>query len=93
MKLSPCGVDCTTCHLLDKCGKDCNESQGKPFYLEGIGLEVCDIYGCVRNQKNLNHCGECDELPCQIFFDWKDPDFTDEEHKKDIEQRVERLKK
>jgi hypothetical protein len=94
MKLSPCGVDCSSCHLFDKCKKDCNESQGKPFYItdSSIGLEVCDIYDCVRNKKNLKHCGECEDLPCQIFFDWKDPDFTDEEHQEDIKQRVDRLK-
>ena len=25
-------------------------------------------------------------------FDWKDPDFTDQEHQEDIKQRVDRLK-
>ncbi len=93
MKLSPCGVDCTSCHLLEKCQKSCNESQGKPFYIKDIDMEVCAIYDCVCNQNALTHCGHCSELPCQIYFDWKDPDFSDEEHKKDIEKRVERLKK
>ncbi|MCL2167473.1 MAG: hypothetical protein FWH49_09345, partial [Clostridiales bacterium] len=33
-------------------------------------------------------CGECAEVPCQLFYDWKDPSMSDEEHRQAVATNV-----
>jgi hypothetical protein len=44
------------------------------------------------NKKGFKTCAECSELPCQIYYDWKDPSMTDEAHIQSIKDRVLLLK-
>ena len=92
MLLSPCGIDCETCPLKDQCSGGCRASGGKPFYIKDFGVEICPIYDCAVNKHGYQTCGECADVPCQIFFDWKDPSMTDEEHRETIEKNVAALK-
>ena len=92
MNFSPCGIDCDTCPLKDQCSGGCFGIEGKPFYLKDFGVEVCPMYDCAVNQKGYKSCGECADLPCQIFYDWKDPSMTDEEHIQGVNDRVAGLK-
>lgn len=89
---SPCGIDCTTCNDLGKTCAGCKEIKGKVFWTAYFGIDICPIYDCSVNQKGLKHCGECSELPCQIYYDSKDPSLTDEEHEKSIMDRAKILK-
>jgi len=41
---------------------------------------------------NYNSCGQCSELPCNKFIDLKDPEISDEQHYKSIDERASRLK-
>ena len=92
MNLSPCGIDCDACHLKEKCGNGCQNSCGKPFYIENFGVTCCPIYDCSVNKKGYKTCGECPDLPCQLFFDWKDPSMSDEEHREGVNTNVALLK-
>ncbi len=92
MSLSPCGIECNGCSYAESCSGGCHESGGKPFYIKEFGIEVCPMFDCAVNQKGYKTCGECSELPCKIFFDWKDPSMSDEEHVKSINDRVKILK-
>jgi len=92
MNLSPCGIDCDACPLKEKCGNGCQVSCGKPFYIKDFGVECCPIYDCSVKTKGYKTCGECSDLPCQIFFDWKDPSMSDEEHKEAVNKNVALLK-
>ena len=92
MYLSPCGIRCDECPYLEQCGGNCSECGGKPFYAEDFGIEVCPMYDCAVNQRGYTTCGECPELPCQLFYDWKDPEMTEEAHLQSIKDRVEDLK-
>jgi len=92
MYLSACGVDCEKCPLKDQCGGNCHAVKGVPFFLKDFGVEVCPLYDCAVNKKGLKTCAECAELPCQLFYDWKDPSMSDEEHLKSVEERVGYLK-
>ena len=84
---APCGIYCGDCHFLgDKCS-GCTDVQGKPFYLEQFGMEVCQMYDCSVNRKGQEHCGYCDELPCETFLSTRDPAFTDEEFEAQLKQR------
>ena len=91
MILAPCGIDCETCDYFKDCG-GCHAIKGKPFYLKDFGVEVCPMYDCPINKKNYKSCAECHDLPCKIFYDWKDPSMTDEAHLNSINARVKVLK-
>lgn len=92
MLLAPCGVDCGGCHLSKQCGGSCYGIKGKPFYLKDFGVETCPLYDCPVNQNGFKTCAECEKLPCELFYSWKDPSMSEEQHLESIEQRVKSLK-
>ena len=91
MLLSPCGADCESCDYLGSCG-GCRATKGKPCYIKGVGMEVCPLYDCPVNKKGYGSCSKCSELPCKIFYDWKDPNMTDEAFLNSVNERVKALK-
>ena len=98
MNISCCGIDCQKCmdvlssNYPGQSCAGCNAVEGKIFWTQYMNLDVCPIYNCCRNEKQLAHCGLCAELPCQIYFDAKDPSMSEEEHQKGIADRVAVLK-
>jgi len=63
MKLSICGLDCETCSYVQETNcPGCHACKGKMFWGE------CDVYLCAIN-KNLPHCGKCEEFPCAMLKD------------------------
>ena len=42
---------------------------------------------------NVCNCGECSDVPCKIWFDTRDPIFSDEEFSENVTMRVQTLKK
>ncbi len=92
-RMSPCGVDCGACEYYpNDCG-GCFAIKGKVFWTEFVGADICPIYDCAVNDKELKHCGGCNELPCRRYFDNADPAYTEEEHIADTNRRVILLKK
>jgi len=97
MDLSVCGIDCQEAciecnkHLQEPC-KGCNAIKGEIFWTQYLGLDTCPIYNCCINEKHYNNCGECDKLPCEIYFSTKDPSTTDEEFLESIKVRANTLK-
>lgn len=91
--LNVCGADCTGCPSLNKeCQGECGAIKGKVYWAKYLGAEVCPVYACVDSKKYSN-CGECSQLPCEIWQKMKDPSWTDEQHQKSIRDRVALLKK
>ncbi len=89
--ISCCGTDCSKCGCFGNMCKGCNVSLGKVFHApEG---QACPIYECSINQKNLNGCGACENVPCDIWKNTKDPSFSEEEFERNIQERVARLRK
>lgn len=89
--LSCCGTDCKTCGCYGDLCKGCNASEGKVFHApEG---KACPIYACAVNEKGLKSCGQCQEVPCAIWKDTRDPAFSDDEFAANIEKRLETLRK
>jgi len=91
--VSVCGCECSKCDYFKKneC-YGCNKIQGKVWWIQYVHANSCPIYDCVINTKKLNNCGLCSELPCTLWYDLKDPSFTDEKHNQSIVERVKRLK-
>ncbi|HEX2954765.1 MAG TPA: DUF3795 domain-containing protein, partial [Bacillota bacterium] len=65
-----CGLSCAECDMKEK--NQCNgciATEGHPFH------GGCEIAECVK-KKNLQFCGECEHLPCEIISRYS----NDEEH-------------
>lgn len=89
--LSCCGTECVNCQCYGNMYSGCNESAGKVFFMpEG---QTCPIYDCTINNKNMKCCGDCPNVPCDIWRNTKDPSYSDEEFEKNIKERVNRLMK
>lgn len=90
-QISVCGTDCSACYCFGKMCNGCNSCEGKVFHAsEG---KTCSIYDCVRNNRGMQNCGECGELPCKIWFDTRDPKYSDEEFHENVEMRVQTLRR
>jgi hypothetical protein len=93
MLLSACGLKCDECEFYNKNCTGCLNVQGSTFWAkEMMPNKTCPLYDCSVNKKNLGNCGPCDELPCKMFRDMKDPATSDEEHQKSILVRVAALR-
>ncbi len=67
--------------------------EGKPFWAKDMTPSgVCPLYDCAVNKKNLIDCGYCETLPCEMFYEMKDPKVSDEEHRASIQKRITLLK-
>ena len=100
MNISVCGIDCggaciecnsSNPELKESPCMGCNSMEGKIFWTKYINLDVCPIYSCAK-QKQFNHCGKCQHLPCEIYFKIKDPNISEEQHQNSINERVAVLK-
>jgi hypothetical protein len=87
MKLSICGLDCKSCDFYKVQCKGCREVSGKPFWTE----TGCALFECC-SEKGFNTCGDCGELPCKQFIELKDPSISQEQHLREVENRVNRLR-
>lgn len=88
--ISCCGSDCSKCYCYDEMCKGCNAMCGKVFHVPD-GKE-CAIYACCRIKNGFYSCGECEKLPCDLILGTRDPNMSDEEFEKNVQERVERLK-
>ena len=84
---SPCGLYCGPCeHLGEKC-KGCGNQMGKPFWTDMMKIEICPLYDCCVHKRTLEHCGHCDQLPCDLFKNFYDPSLSPEEAKGSVLSR------
>ncbi len=93
-EMSVCGCVCSDCEYLKKSEcSGCFKIKGKVWWASYISATVCPIYACVIDKKKINHCGRCPEIPCQLWRDLKDPNYTDEQHEESMRNRIENFKK
>jgi hypothetical protein len=93
MILSTCGLKCNDCEYFNVTCTGCRSVKGSTFWAKDMmPTKVCPLYDCSVNKKGFKDCGECSELPCALFLNMKDPNTTNEEHKKSIGVRVVLLK-
>ncbi len=79
---SRCGILCSHCGYRDQVNcAGCLHIQ-KPFW-----GEACPVKSCCEKQ-NLEHCGQCDEIPCQLLHS-----FSFDEKQGDDGKRIEQCKK
>ncbi|MDY0319076.1 MAG: DUF3795 domain-containing protein [Candidatus Cloacimonadaceae bacterium] len=91
--ISKCGVICASdCRAYSTECDGCNELDGQVSWAEFYGLNTCPIYACVL-QKGLSTCADCGQAPCQIWYDTRNPDASDQEFMADIRSRLANLHK
>ncbi len=88
-----CGIYCGNCGYLGEQCAGCGYAEGKPFWTTQIPSGICPLYDCCRNQKQLEPCGRCEDLPCTIFQELRDPNMSDEKFEKSLEERQNSLKR
>jgi hypothetical protein len=94
MNISTCGLVCDECPFFKNGCDGCFNVIGKPFWTADTpGFSICPLFDCAVNQRKYRHCGDCEELPCQKFYDLKDPNSTEEEHLASIAKRKDQLKR
>ena len=92
--LSACGLICSECEFFEKQCNGCHAVSGQTFWaLEHMPTKICPLYDCAVNKHNFRVCGDCPEVPCNMFREMKDPSSSDEEHRQGLIDRVARLKK
>jgi len=88
-----CGIYCGACeHLGTRC-QGCGYINGQPFWTSQFKMPSCPLYDCCINNKKLEHCGLCEELPCKTFIELRDPELSDEEAENSILERTNELLK
>jgi len=93
MLISACGLVCSDCPFFKKPCSGCFEVKGKPFWAkEATPNGVCQLFDCSLINHGYRSCGDCSELPCQMFLDLKDPNISQKEHEKSIAKRIEILR-
>lgn len=94
MITSVCGLICNDCTVFPKECHGCLAVEGMPYWTKDVTSNgVCPLYDCAVNQKRYHHCGDCPDLPCQMFVDLKDPAISDAEHRELLKKRVANLRK
>ncbi|MBP2653708.1 MAG: hypothetical protein H6Q73_1277 [Firmicutes bacterium] len=89
--VSVCGVCCEECpHFSIEC-PGCSAILGKVYWAQYIGADCCPIFKCV-SEKGFTTCGDCNKMPCEVWFSLKDPDWSDDEHQKSIADRAAKLR-
>ena len=93
-KLAPvCGTYCGHCGFFGKQCKGCGHVDGRPFWTAQLPAGACPLYDCCRNEKQKQHCGLCEEFPCEQFLTLRDPTLSDVEFEKSLQARRAALKR
>lgn len=92
LMFGPCGINCETCYDYKSNCSGCRSTEGKAYWTSYSGLDVCPIYRCCTESRGHSSCGECSKLPCQLFYDTRDPAVSAEAHAADVLLRVGRLR-
>ena len=93
MNISTCGLVCDECEFFGNKCNGCKAIKGQTFWaLEMMPTKTCPLYDCAVNQHKYSDCGDCKELPCELFLKMKDPNSTEEEHQESLKKRVSILK-
>ncbi len=88
--LTCCGTECEKCGAYGSLCQGCNEVGGKVFHApEG---KACPIYQCSVSKNKYATCAACDNLPCQIWQDTRDPSLSQEQFDATVHDRVTNLK-
>ncbi len=88
---TPCGTNCKECsHFKEGC-QGCMVTDGIPFWMPFADMKVCPIFSCCVEKNKLEHCGDCENYPCETYMGLRDPFFTDEQWEASVADRRKNL--
>ncbi|HOT45475.1 MAG TPA: DUF3795 domain-containing protein [Spirochaetota bacterium] len=91
--ISACGLLCNECGFFGKRCDGCCAVKGETFWAKKATPDrICPLYKCSVVERKYDNCGRCAELPCGKFTGLKDPNISEEQHARSIQERVSRLK-
>ncbi len=78
LEINPCGTYCGNCEDYGIVCDGCRNRSGKPIWYNLYSKkEPCIYYTCA--QKNTYHdCSQCKQAPCSNFFEYPDPNMSDD---------------
>lgn len=88
--ISCCGVVCSECEYFPTECEGCPAQKGNVFWLANVEADICPIYKCCINEKQIVHCGLCEKLPCERYLGG-DPTKTEEENAEVLKKQLEQL--
>lgn len=78
MEINPCGTYCGKCDDYGVVCDGCRNRLGKPIWYELYSKkETCVHYACT-NRQQYHDCSQCHKVPCNHFFEYPDPNMSDE---------------
>lgn len=89
--ISCCGVVCSECNYFPNDCSGCPKIKGIAFWLQFTGESICATYHCCIEKKGLEHCGQCLELPCNLYYEGNDPTKTVEENENILKSQLNQL--
>lgn len=76
--INPCGTYCGDCEDYGVVCDGCRNRNGKPIWYNLYSKnEPCSYYSCSL-EKNYHDCSQCNEVPCSKFFEYPDPNMSDD---------------
>ncbi len=77
-EINPCGTYCGNCDDYGVVCDGCRNRKGKPIWYELYSMkEPCAYYVCVEKHQ-YHDCSQCQQVPCNKYFDYPDPNMSDE---------------
>jgi len=86
--IAACGASCTDCRAYQKECVGCSELRGQVPWMVYVNEKVCPIYDCCVNERKHERCNECSELPCKRYYQYRDPELSDEANAKLNDLRI-----
>lgn len=76
--INPCGTYCGKCEDYGVVCDGCRNRKGSPIWYQLFSKkETCEYYVCTEKNK-FHDCSQCQQVPCTKYFDYPDPNMTDE---------------
>lgn len=88
--ISICGSNCEVCYCYTAAlCKGCHAHCGQVFHCPNG--TTCPIYHCCVDFNGYKNCLNCENLPCDIWKQTRDPKYSDEEFEQNIKDRIKQL--
>ena len=78
LEINPCGTYCGDCEDYGVVCDGCRNRKGMPIWYHLYSKkEPCSYYTCVE-KNNFHDCSQCQQVPCNKFFEYPDPNMSDD---------------
>lgn len=78
LEINPCGTYCGDCEDYGVVCDGCRNRDGRPLWYALFDKEeTCGYYSCTK-EKGLHDCSQCTKMPCAKYFEYPDPNMSDD---------------